>query len=106
MKRAKNNNLVINQIKQAFEGAQSVGIVTHVRPDGDAIGSVLGLGLALLSLGKKVQMVIPSGVSHTFRHLPGTALVIKAFESPCDLYVSVDCADLKRSQGIARGRQF
>ena len=106
MKLEKNNNLVVDQIKLAFEGAQSVGIVTHVRPDGDAIGSVIGLGLALFSIGKKVQMVIPSGVSHTFRHLAGTELVQKTFESPCGLYVSVDCADLKRSKGLPVSASF
>ena len=106
MKLEKNNNLVVDQIKETLEGAQSVGIVTHVRPDGDAIGSVLGLGLALLSTGKKVQMVIPSGVSHTFRHLAGSEFVQKAFDSPCDLYISVDCADLKRSKGLPANGSF
>lgn len=106
MKPEKNNNLVIDQIKLALEGAQSVGIVTHVRPDGDAIGSVLGLGLALQSIGKKVQMVIPCGVSRTFRHLAGSEFVQKSFESSCDLNISVDCADLKRSRGLPASARF
>lgn len=106
MKREKNNNLVIDQIKQALNGAQSVGIVTHVRPDGDAIGSVIGLGFALSSTGKKVQMVIPTGVSHTFRHLAGSELVQKTFVTPCDLYISVDCADMKRAKGLPTDANF
>jgi phosphoesterase RecJ-like protein len=102
MKTEKNNSAV-KEIRLAFEHAGSIGIVTHVRPDGDAIGSLLGLGLALRTKGKAVQMVLPTGISRTFRHLPGANLIQRNFESPCELYVSLDCADLKRSRGLPEG---
>ena len=106
MKPEKSSNQIIDQIKQALDAVNSVGITTHVRPDGDAIGSVLGLGLALAAKNKQVQMVLPSGVSHTFRHLEGSHLIQKAFTAPCELYISVDCADLKRSRGLPEGCHF
>ncbi len=100
MKPEKNNKPVINQIRKALKSAHSIGLTTHVRPDGDAVGAVLGLGLALSAQGKAVQMVLPSGVSHTFRHLDGSDQVQKAFSAPCDFYISLDCADFKRSRGL------
>jgi bifunctional oligoribonuclease and PAP phosphatase NrnA len=106
MKPEKNNKPVISQIRIALESAHSIGLTTHVRPDGDAVGGVLGLGLALSSLGKQVQMVLPSGVSHTFRHLHGSEQVQKAFTAPCDFYISLDCADLKRSRGLPVDAHF
>ena len=106
MKPEKNNNLLVNQIIEALKGAHSVGITTHVRPDGDAIGSMLGLGLALLTHGKQVQMVLPSGVSNSFQHLAGSQLIQKSFTTNCDLYISVDCADLKRSRGLPENSHF
>lgn len=103
MKAEKSSSLLIAEMRQVLEHAGSIGIVTHVRPDGDAIGSLLGLGLALRAKGKTVQMVLPTGMSRTFRHLAGSELVQKSFESPCAVYVSLDCADLKRSRGLPEG---
>jgi len=46
-------------------------LLSHHDPDGDAIGSLLALGLSLQRAGKKVIMANPDGVPHTFRFLPG-----------------------------------
>ena len=50
------------QISALLSQAHSVVVVSHIRPDGDAIGSLLGMGLALLHAGKKVQMVLRDGL--------------------------------------------
>lgn len=84
------------EIKARFKAAQKVLIVSHVRPDGDAIGSLLGLGLALQNTGKQVQMVLADGVPASFRHLAGSDQIVKKAEGEVDLVVSVDCSDLKR----------
>ena len=97
--------MIDDQIRDLLKSASSIGIVSHVRPDGDAIGSVLGLGLALRNAGKQVQMVLKDGIIRTFRHLPGTNLVKHAFEEPCDLYITVDSSDLKRIGGVLEPRQ-
>ena len=67
--------MIDNQIKDLIHNAATIGITSHIRPDGDAIGSVIALGLALEKAGKKVEMVLRSGVSKTFRHLPGANLI-------------------------------
>ena len=38
-------------LRQEFQRAQSVLVVSHIRPDGDAVGSLLGLGQALQAAG-------------------------------------------------------
>jgi phosphoesterase RecJ-like protein len=92
------------QIKDRINQAQIIGITAHIRPDGDAIGSVLGLGLALLNAGKKVEMILRDGVSQSFRHLEGTELVKREFSSECDMNIVVDCSDMKRTGGVMDGK--
>lgn len=84
------------QIKNRLSEARSIVIASHVRPDGDAIGSLLALGLALQNAGKTVQMVLQDGVPASFRHLAGHDQVQKAPEGEWDTFISVDCADFKR----------
>lgn len=77
---------------------QHMLIASHVRPDGDAVGSLLGLGLALRAAGKQVQMVLSDGVPSAFRHLPGADQIGTLVEdSAFDTFVTVDCADFKRA---------
>jgi phosphoesterase RecJ-like protein len=92
--------MIDDQIKAAIQNANLIGITSHIRPDGDAVGSVLGLGLALEKAGKKVEMVLHSGVSQTFSHLAGSNLIKRSFSTDCDLYFVVDCSDLLRSGGV------
>lgn len=84
-------------IKSRLASAHSVLVVSHVRPDGDAIGSLLGLGLALENAGKTVQMVLADGVTSSFRHLPGAEKIKTKIEGPYDTFVTTDCADLRRT---------
>lgn len=83
-------------IKERFEKANNIVIASHVRPDGDAIGSLLGLGLALREAGKSVQMVLVDGVPGSFRHLEGSELIVKEPVGEHDTFITVDCADFKR----------
>ncbi len=78
-------------------------MVSHVRPDGDAIGSLLAFGLALQEAGKEVQMVLADGVPSSFRHLPGSEQVRKSAQGAFDLIVTLDCADLKRVGKVLEG---
>ena len=85
------------EIKELINNALVIGITSHIRPDGDAIGSVLGLGLALRAAGKTVEMVLKSGVSKTFKHLEGVELIRHSFKEDCDLFIVVDCSDEERT---------
>src|SRR5512135_114072 len=84
-------------IKSRLAAAQSVLVASHVRPDGDAIGSLLGLGLALENAGKTVQMVLADGVSSTFRHLEGVQKIHNKIDGVFDTFITVDCADFRRT---------
>jgi phosphoesterase RecJ-like protein len=92
------------KIRNRISEAKRIGITTHIRPDGDAIGSSLGLGLCLLAAGKQVQMVLRDGLSHTFEFLEGSDLYQTSFTEECDLYIAVDCSDLKRVGGVLDGK--
>ncbi|HCS40416.1 MAG TPA: hypothetical protein DIW44_12640 [Anaerolineaceae bacterium] len=103
MTRSKNKNpMILEEIRQAIQQADRIGITAHIRPDGDAIGSVLALGLALQTAGKQVQMVLRDGVSNTFKHLQGSELIKQKFDPDCDLYIALDSSDLLRLGGVLR----
>jgi len=84
-------------IKNRLQEAKDILITSHVRPDGDAIGSLLGLGLALQDTGRKVQMVLADGVPGSYKHLEGAELIRTRLDGKFDTFITVDCADFKRT---------
>lgn len=87
---------ITGAIKERLDRANNIVIASHVRPDGDAIGSLLGLGLALRDAGKSVQMVLADGVPASFKHLEGSELIVREPAGGHDAFITVDCADFKR----------
>jgi len=96
------NEALLSQAGQLIQRAQRCLVVCHVRPDGDAIGSLLGLGLALQAAGKQVQMISEDGIPPTYRHLEGSQQVLHKPVGEFDLAIVVDCSDLERA-GAALG---
>ena len=94
------SNEITGDIKERLEKARNIIIASHVRPDGDAIGSLLGIGLALKDAGKSVQMVLADGVPASFRYLEGSELVVKEPSGEHDTFITVDCAEFKRTGKI------
>ena len=88
---------LIGEIKDRLVIAKKMVIASHVRPDGDAIGSLLGLGLALRDAGKSVQMILADGVPSSFRYLEGSDLIQNEPGGDHDTFITVDCADFKRT---------
>jgi len=76
--------------------ARRVMVITHVAPDGDAIGSLLGLGRALRWLGKEYTLACADPVPRRFTYLPGSEAIATGPESEYDLVISLDCGDLER----------
>lgn len=97
------NSHELLMVKGRILDAQRVLVLSHIRPDGDAIGSLLGLGLALLDMGKDVTMVSEDGTPACYKHLPGHELVVKRPEGEYDLIVVVDCSDLSRTGKALKG---
>lgn len=87
----------IGAARSAIEGSRSVVVVGHIRPDGDAIGSVLGLTLSLRLAGKQAIPVLSDGIPARFRFLPGAAEVMTELPENYDLALAVDCSDLVRT---------
>ena len=91
------------KIRNRVKLAQRVLVTSHIRPDGDATGSSLALGLALVDAGKQVQVVLSDGLPASFRHLPGSEKIKTRAEGQFDLIVCVDCSDLKRVGNALKG---
>lgn len=91
--------MTLDNILEEIKQANSIIILTHETPDGDAIGSSLAMLLALKTLGKKSDVIIKE-YPRTFEFLPGANEVKKETEiQNYDLAISLDCADLKRLSG-------
>lgn len=79
-----------------IERAQSIAVLSHIPPDGDALGSMLALKEALVLLGKPQAKAYSAEIPDTYLFMPG----IEAVESVCDgtdfdLVIIVDCADVR-----------
>jgi len=82
--------------------ANRILLITHIAPDGDAIGGLLGLGKALRAAGKQVTLSCADPVPPRFAYLPGCAEIVAKVTGPFDLIVSLDCSDLRRVGSIYR----
>lgn len=80
----------------AITDAQRVWIGTHVDPDGDAYGSLLGLGRMLRALGKTVTVACQDPAPREVDFLPGLDGVTGLPPADIDLAISVDAADSGR----------
>jgi len=82
---------------EAIRDSQRLVLACHVNPDGDALGSLLGLALALKPLGKDITCLSEDGVPDILRFLPGTELIARSTDIPVfDLALVVDSGDLSR----------
>lgn len=80
-------------------------LTAHVRPDGDAIGSVLGLHLALQQLGKRPSMILDDECPHMYRFLPAWQDMLSPDKAEDDwefeAAIVLDCDGLDRAGSVA-----
>lgn len=82
----------------AINSAHSIVLVAHLNPDGDAVGSLLGLTIALESIGKEVVPVLHDAVPALFgRIMPNTTIVVDKLPITCDLCILLDAASGNRT---------
>lgn len=88
-----------------IQKAHSIGILSHIRPDGDAYGSMLGLGLALEILDKKVFFWNEDGLASLYKFLPQSQRIQKTPVQPpeVDLLISVDTSTYDRLGSLFLG---
>lgn len=88
----------------ALREAKTVALACHVNPDGDALGSLLGMSLALRKMGKTTYPTwgsSPANVPSNYAFLPGASTVVQPGKLPeVDLFVAVDCGDASRVGSI------
>lgn len=75
---------------ESIRRASNILLACHVRPDADALGSLLGMAWGLESLGKTVTAVSADGVPELYRFLPGWERVRTAATGPWDLAIGLD----------------
>ncbi len=92
--------------RAALAGAQRVLVITHINPDGDAIGSLLGFGLAARAAGKEVVMACADQPPDMFRFLTACDEITAKPQGTFDLVVVVDVSEAARmgAVGAALGR--
>ncbi len=93
-------------IERMIGEAENILVICHVDPDGDAIGSLLGLGWALHKMGKRHTLVCADTVPDQFRYLPGWEKITSTPPQDPDLVIALDCSDLKRMGDVYDPRQL
>lgn len=86
-----NSEIELDSIIEVINKAEKIGIFTHVSPDGDAIGSSLGLYLGLKQLKKEVE-VITDVYSSCFSFLPNQDKIQNHSGMVYDVGIALDCA--------------
>lgn len=84
---------------------KNIVLATHVNPDGDALGSLIGLADTLETMGKHVFRYLEEPVTHLYHFLPDTGKMLTDISALQDfarqaggdiLCISLDCGDRKR----------
>lgn len=88
----------MNTLLDIIKKAQTVAIISHLGPDGDTLGSMLGLKFMLEQFShlQKIDGIILGKLPEVYEFLPGVKSVKTAFDESLldkyDLAISVDCA--------------
>jgi phosphoesterase RecJ-like protein len=79
----------LSEIAGVLRAHQRFAVLSHVRPDGDALGSQLALALSLKEMGKEVTAWNEDGLLEKYNFLPGAELVTKPPAEPQDFEVAL-----------------
>ena len=95
---------VCRQISDLIRGQNSFLVLTHYRPDGDAVGSQLALALLLKNLGKQVEAWNDDAVPAKFRFLPHSDLITHPPAEPkdFDVVIAIDTSTWQRVGAAAQ----
>jgi bifunctional oligoribonuclease and PAP phosphatase NrnA len=92
------DNCSLGAIASALRTHRTFAVVSHVRPDGDALGCQIATALCLKELGKQVRVWNEDGMLDKYRFLPQSDLVVTPPASPqnFDVVVALDTASRAR----------
>jgi phosphoesterase RecJ-like protein len=86
------------KLEKLIRAANHILLVTHIGPDGDALGSLTASGVALQQMGKQVTLMCDDGPHPRFNFLPliGDMQSSHAADAAYDLLIALDCGDRGR----------
>jgi phosphoesterase RecJ-like protein len=89
---------MLSQVVDLIVAKQRFAITSHVRPDGDGLGSSLGLYWLLRALGKEPEVVMRDAVPHAYLKLPGaeSVRVTPSVDRQYDAVFVIECSDVER----------
>ena len=99
---------MLSQVVELIEAKRRFAITSHIRPDGDSLGSSLGLYWLLRALDKDVEVLMRDEVPHAYQQLPG-AKDVRVTPSVKPAYHAVfviECSDITRPGLIDLDKQF
>lgn len=99
---------MLSQVVELIENKQKFAITTHIRPDGDGIGSSLGLCWLLRSLGKKAEVIVCGHIPVAYSLLPGADEIrtVEKIDKDYDAVFVIECSDVERPGIAGLGEQF
>src|SRR5213079_3011471 len=98
---------MLSQVVELVEKKDRFAITSHVRPDGDSLGSSLCLYWLLRALDKDVEVTMRDTAPHAYQQLPGAAAirVTPSVDRPYDAVFVIECSDIDRPGLIDLERQ-
>lgn len=99
---------LIQQAKHLLNRAETVAILSHQGPDGDALGSSLAMADFLQQQGKQVQVIYPDPFPEFLRFLPGAekALIYSMQPKACEVFLSkadvICCLDFNQLKRMGK----
>ncbi|RMG04824.1 MAG: bifunctional oligoribonuclease/PAP phosphatase NrnA [Acidobacteria bacterium] len=89
---------MLSQVVELIEKKQDFAITTHVRPDGDGIGSSLALYWLLQSLGKNAEVIVRDPIPPSYLLLPGADKIrqVSEIDRHYDAVFVIECSDVER----------
>lgn len=98
----------MDQIIRHLKNSTHVLVASHAKPDGDAIGSLIAMGLSLDALNKKTTLYNESPIPAVYRFLPSVNRIVRHIDSAgYDIAVMLDCGDLERiGKAVSAVRQI
>ncbi len=98
-----NNEQTVTAACSLLAAARHVCVMSHHNPDGDALGSMLGLTLALQAAGITATAALADDIAARFDTLPGRGSIVASVPPSADVLVAVDAADLARLGKLGAG---
>ena len=88
----------MEQILQHIKNSHRILVTSHAEPDGDCLGSLVALGLALSKLDKTIALFNSSPIPAVYRFLPGVERIVRQITEAkeYDLAIVLDCGDIVR----------